>query len=142
MHGVTPEQLAEHTLQFVQDAQRGEAIVVDREGEPILVTLPLAAGSASRAARLKAAVDPCRRDEVSLGRAARSAGLFASATEDELGRRGFPMVRYDVADLGADLAYVRSLAGGNRGPPIALARRQRLNLPARRFGAALVLALA
>ncbi|MFN7571990.1 MAG: hypothetical protein ACK5TK_11145 [Betaproteobacteria bacterium] len=54
MHGVTPEQLAEHPLQIVQDAQRGEAIVVGREGEPILVTLPLAAGSASRAARLKA----------------------------------------------------------------------------------------
>lgn len=112
MHAVTPEQLKEHPLQLVQDAQRGEAVVVTRDGEPILVTVPLAAGGASRAVRLEAAVDLYQRDEVSLGLAARIAGLTYSAMVDELGRRGIPVVRYDVADLDAELAYVRSLAGG------------------------------
>jgi predicted HTH domain antitoxin len=112
MNTLTAQELEKQPLRLVQDAQRGESSVITADGQPILVSVPLVAPGASQRLRLEAAVDLFERGEVSLGLAARISGLSYSRLIDELAHRGIPVVRYGADELDAELAYVRSLAGG------------------------------
>jgi predicted HTH domain antitoxin len=97
---------------LLNDARRGTSDIVTVEGEPIMLTLPLGQNAGSSAERLELAVTLYERDLLSLGLAAKVAGLSYSLMIDELGRRQIPVVRYSVEDLDRELDYVRTLAGG------------------------------
>ena len=59
---------------------------------------------------LAAALFDC--EQVSLGLAARIAGLSNSEMIDELGRRRIPVVRYSVKDLDPEIEYLRPVGDG------------------------------
>ena len=112
MSTLTSEELERQPERLLDDARRGTSDVVTVQGEPVMLTLPLGQTAGSSAERLAMAVSLYERDVLSLGLAAKVAGLSYSQMIDELGRRQIPVVRYSVEDLDRELAYVRTLAGG------------------------------
>ena len=112
MHTLTAQEVADQPRRLLDDAQRGQSDIVTIEGEPVMLTLPLGHGAGSSAERLDLAVTLYERDLVSLGLAAKVAGLSYSRMIDEMGRRQIAVARYDTDDLDEELDYVRSLAGG------------------------------
>ncbi len=75
MHTVTADDLAQQTRQLLEDARRGEPSLVTQAGEPILLAVPLGAGLDAREVRLELAARLYDREQISLGVAARIAGL-------------------------------------------------------------------
>jgi predicted HTH domain antitoxin len=112
MSTLTAEELEQQPKRLLDDARRGTSDVVTVQGEPVMLTLPLGETAGSSEERLALAVSLYERDVLSLGLAAKVAGLSYSQMIDELGRRQIPVVRYSVEDLDRELAYVRTLAGG------------------------------
>lgn len=112
MHTLTDAELRRQPQAMLDDAKRGESAVVTVDGEPVMLTVPLGPSAGSSAERLELAVSLYERDLLSLGLAAKVAGLSHSRMIDELGQRRIPVVRYEVEDLERELAYVRTLAGG------------------------------
>ena len=112
MPTLTSEELELQPKRLLDDARQGTSDVVTVRGEPVMLTLPLGQSSGSSAERLELAVALYERDVLSLGLAAKAAGLSYSQMIDELGRRQIPVVRYSVEDLDRELDYVRTLAGG------------------------------
>jgi predicted HTH domain antitoxin len=111
MPTLSAEELALHPGRLLDDAKQGTSDVVTVQGEPVVLTLPLGPTGALNAERLELAVTLYERDVLSLGLAAKAAGLSYSRMIDELGRRRIPVVRYSEEDLDRELAYVRTLAG-------------------------------
>ncbi len=112
MTTLTAEELELQPGRLLDDARRRASDVVTVQGKPIMLTLPLGENAGSSAERLELAVLLYEGNVLSLGLAAKVAGLSHSKMIDELGRRQIPVVRYSVEDLDRELAYVRTLAGG------------------------------
>lgn len=104
MHTLTTEDLAREPQRLLDDAQRGQASLVTHAGEPVMLAVPLGPGDASRDVRLDIAASLYDRDQISLGLAARIAGLCYSDMIDELGRRGIATIRLLPGDLERELA--------------------------------------
>ena len=111
MSTLTSEELELQPKRLLDDARRGTSDVVTVQGEPVMLTLPLGPTATPIAERVELAVTLYERDVLSLGLAAKAAGLSYSQMIDELGRRQIPVVRYSLEDLDRELAYVRTLAG-------------------------------
>jgi predicted HTH domain antitoxin len=104
MHTLTTEDVARQPQQLLDDAARGEPSLVTRAGEPVLLAVPLGAGLDTREVRLELAAQLYDREQISLGVAARIAGLSYSEMTDELGRRGIAVIRLDPGELERELA--------------------------------------
>lgn len=112
MTTLTADDLKLQPKRLLDDARQGKSDVVTELGEPVMLTLPLGANAGSSGERLGLAVTLYERDLLSLGLAAKAAGLSYSQMIDELGRRQIPVVRYSIEDLDRELDYVGTLAGG------------------------------
>lgn len=111
MHTLTDEELKREPSQLLDDAQRGQITVVTAAGRPVMMAVPLEDGAPMRSALVDLAAALYDRDEITLGTAARIAGLSYSEMIDELGRRGIATVRYTPDELERELAYAATLAG-------------------------------
>lgn len=111
MHTLTDEELKRQPTRMLDDAQRGEPALVTVNGEAVMMTVPLGRGLAAPAVRLELAARLFDSEQISLGVAARIAGLAYSEMIDELGRRGIAVVRYPPEDLARELEYLRGTAG-------------------------------
>ncbi|MCU0922946.1 MAG: UPF0175 family protein [Burkholderiaceae bacterium] len=111
MPTLTAEEVTAQPQRLLDDARKGQADVVTIDGEPAMLTLPLGPASGDSTERLNLAISLYEREQLSLGLAAKVAGVSYSRMIDELGQRQIPVVRYSVEDLDRELAYVRSLAG-------------------------------
>ncbi len=104
MHTLTAEDLALEPQRLFDDAAKGELALVTRAGEPVLLSVPLSGGPEGRVMRLDLAAHLYDRDQISLGLAARIAGMSYSEMIDELGRRGIATIRLEAGELGRELA--------------------------------------
>lgn len=104
MHTLTTEDLALQPQRLLDDAARGEASLVTRAGEPVLLAVPLGAGLDTREVRLELAARLYDSEQISLGVAARIAGLSYSEMIDALGARGIATIRLEPGDLERELA--------------------------------------
>lgn len=95
---------------LVADIARGEAALVTQGGEPVFMAVPLGEGLDAGSVRTELAVRLFDREQISIGVAARIAGLSVSEMIDELGRRKIAVVRYTPEELTQELDYVRTLA--------------------------------
>ncbi len=111
MASISVEQFLEHPDKLLSDAQVGEITEVTREGEPVFMAVPIGASLDSRRIRLEIAVSLFDHERVSLGVAARIAGLSINEMIDELGRRRIPVIRYSKEDFEEEMKYARSLVG-------------------------------
>ena len=93
MHTLTDEDLQRAPQQLLADARRGELTVITTNGRPMMLAVPLADGAPMRTALVDLAAALFDREEISLGTAARIAGLSYSEMIDELGRREIDTIR-------------------------------------------------
>ena len=110
MHTLTEEQFARSPLTLIDAVHRNAATLVTVQGRAALLAMPLDDGVPVQAALLDLAATLYDQDLISLGKAARVAGLSYSEMIDELGRRNIDVVRYSVEELDRELAYVATLA--------------------------------
>jgi predicted HTH domain antitoxin len=111
MHTLTDEEFRRQPDQMLDDARRGKAVIVTVDGEAVMMTVPLGKGLASPVVRIELAARLFDSEQLSLGLAARIAGLSYSEMIDELGQRNIGVVRYGVDELKRELAYVATIAG-------------------------------
>ena len=104
MSTFTADELRLHPDRLLDDARLGRSNIVTVDGQPMMLTLPLGQGAGSSAERLELAAALYDRDQLSLGLAAKVAGLGYSQMIDELGRRGIATIRLSPGELGRELA--------------------------------------
>lgn len=104
MHTLTTDEMNPQPQQLLDGALRGETVLVTRGGEPVFMAVPLGKGLVSRLVRLELAAALFDSEQISLGLAARIAGLGHSDMIDELGRRGIATIRLAPGDLQRELA--------------------------------------
>ena len=104
MHTLTDEDLQRAPQKLLTDARRGELTVITTDGRPVLLAVPLADGVPMRSALVDLAAALFDREEISLGTAARIAGMGYSEMIDELGRREIATIRITPEELERELA--------------------------------------
>ena len=111
MHTLTTEDVSRQPQRLFNDEARGELSLVTREGQPVLLTVPLGTGVDMQPVTHDLAAYLYGSEQIGLGLAARVAGLSYSEMIDELGRRQIAIVRYSEDELAAELRYVDTLVG-------------------------------
>ena len=109
MDTFTIRDLRERTGELIRDAESGKLSVVTKHGRPVFVAVPFDETMLKSGLTLALAIRLFAEDVVSLGAAAKLAGLSTGAMLAELGARGIPVVRYPRADLEEELATVAEL---------------------------------
>ena len=104
MSTLTAEGLEAQPQRLLDDAARGQVSLVTRAGEPVLLAVPLGAGVDTSEVRLELAARLYDSEQISLGVAARIAGLSYSEMIDALGERGIATIRLEPGDLERELA--------------------------------------
>ena len=104
MNTLTIEDLARQPQRLLEDAERGEPTLVTRAGAAVLLAVPLAAGLDAREVRLELAARLYDHEQISLGVAARIAGVSYSEMMDELGRRNIAVIRLEPGELERELS--------------------------------------
>ena len=106
----TADEIARVPGQLESDTARGEPVIVTRAGEPLYMAVPLGKGLDSKAVRLELALSLFDRDQISIGLAARIAGIPVAELIDICSQRNIAVVRYSAAELETELAYAGGLA--------------------------------
>lgn len=104
MQTLTTEDIARGPQRLIDDAERGELSLVTRAGQPVMLAVPLVSGLDAQEVRLELAARLYDSEQISLGVAARIAGLAYSEMVDELGRRGVAVIRLEPGELERELA--------------------------------------
>lgn len=104
MHILTEEDLQRAPQQLLAGARRGESTLLTVGGTPLMLAVPLAGTSDTRAALTDLAAALYDAEQISLGRAAEIAGLAYVDMLDELGRRGIATIRLHPGELERELA--------------------------------------
>lgn len=103
MHTLTDEELRHAPQRLLDDASRGVAVLVTTNGKPTLMAVPLQTGAPAEEALLDLACSLFDREQISLGMAARLAGLPYADMCDELARRQIDVIRLRPGELDAEL---------------------------------------
>lgn len=114
MHTLTADEMNRRWRQLIDKAQRGEPAIVTVAGEPVMLALPLGKGLDSRDALTNVAAILFDGEQISLGLAARIAGLSYSEMVDELGRREIAVIRLEPGELERELAAFGDLGSSSR----------------------------
>jgi len=104
MRTMTVDDVIRQPQRLIDDARRGDCVNISAAGEPVLLALPLGKGIVQQATLLELAITLFDSEQISLGRAARIAGLAYSEMIDELGRRGIAVIRLRPGELERELA--------------------------------------
>lgn len=105
MPTLTDDELTQSPGRLLDEARHGAVTIVTAQGQPLLATLPLTATGPAQDALLDLAATLYDRELISLGRAARIAGLSYSEMIDELGRREIATIRLTPEELQSELAH-------------------------------------
>ena len=100
--------LRERTGELVRNAEAGHLSVVAKHGHPLFVAVPLDKHLLSSGVTVALACRLFAEKSLSLGKAARLAGLCPQSFIEQLGAMGIPAVDYDGAELDTELAQLRS----------------------------------
>ncbi len=104
MDTLTVEEAAQQPTRIVYDVEKGELALVTRDGRPLFVAVPVDEQLIKLGLPLALAIRLYEQETVSLGKAARIAGVSVGEFIDQLGARGIPVVRYSPLELKEELA--------------------------------------
>lgn len=104
MKTLTPEDLTRQPQRLLEDAARGEASLVMHDGQALLLAVPLGTGLNTAEVRLELAARLFDHEQISLGLAARLAGLSYGEMVDALARRNISVIRTTAEELQGELA--------------------------------------
>lgn len=95
--------LRERSGDLVRELEAGHLALITKHGRPVGVTVPMTEELLQRGVPLALAIELFRIHAVSLGLAARIAGLAYIEFVEELGRLGIAVVDHDPAELEEEL---------------------------------------
>ncbi len=104
MRTFTVRDLREHAGELIRGAENGELSVVTKHGTPVFVAVPFDETLLREGVGTALAIKLFDEERISLGRAAKLAGLSVSAMIDMLGRHGIAVIRTTDEDLERELA--------------------------------------
>ena len=103
MHTFTVRDLREHTGELIRGAENGELSVITKHGTPVFVVVPFDETLLREGVGTALAIKLFDEERISLGRAAKLAGLSVSAMIDMLGSHGIAVIRTTDEDLEREL---------------------------------------
>jgi len=104
MGSISVEELARSPARLIEEAESGEVAIVTKDGRPLFLAVPYDERLAKEEVRLVVAVHLYEKEIVSLGRAAKIAGLPVGEFIDRLAALKIPVVRYSADDLSREIA--------------------------------------
>lgn len=96
--------LRERSGELVRQAEAGHLSIVAKHGRPLFVAVPLDEHLLREGVAVAIAISLFAEKAVSLGKAARLAGLPVETFIAHLGARGIPAVDYPAGEIGEELA--------------------------------------
>ena len=96
--------LRERTGDLVRDAEAGKLSIITKHGQPVFLAVPFDESLLREGVRVALAVKLFDDEVVSLGKAAKLAGMPQSEFIDHLGALKIPVVRYGKEELEQELA--------------------------------------
>jgi predicted HTH domain antitoxin len=104
MGAITVEQLIRSPARLIEVAESGEVAVVTKDGRPLFLAVPVDDRLAKEDVLVAVAVRLYEREIVSIGRAARIAGLSLGEFVDRLAALKIPVARYSSEELAREIA--------------------------------------
>ncbi len=104
MDAISVEQLIKSPGKLIEDVESGQVAVVTKAGRPLFLAVPYDERLAGEDVHVAVAVRLYESEAVSLGRAARIAGLSIGEFIDRLGALKIPVIRYSAEELERELA--------------------------------------
>ncbi len=95
--------LRERTGELVRTAEAGQLSVVAKHGQPVFVAVPFDAMLVTNGVAIDLAVKLFEDGTLTLGRAAKIAGMCHEEFMEILGAMGIPVVRYSAEQLTAEV---------------------------------------
>jgi len=108
MDTFTVRDLRERTGELIRDAESGKLSVITKHGRPVFLAVPFDELLIREGIGLALAVRLFQQAEISLGKAARLAGMDRRDFMAELGRRGIPLTQQSEAELKHELEQLGS----------------------------------
>lgn len=103
MQTFTIRDLRDRTGELVRDAEAGKLSLVTKHGQPVFVAVPFDETLLKSGVNVALAVKLFDEETISLGKAARLAGMSLSEFIDLLGSMQIPVVRYEPGELEKEL---------------------------------------
>lgn len=103
MHTFTARDLRKNAGELIRRAEEGELSIITRHGTPVFVAVPFDEILLREGVSVALAIKLFDEERISLGRAARLAGLSVSEMIDRLGRHGIAVIRTTDDDLEREL---------------------------------------
>lgn len=106
MQSFTIRDLRERTGDLVRGAEQGHLSVITKHGEPVFVAVPLDETLVREGLNVALAIRLFQEHTVSLGKAARMAGMSLTQFTAKLAAQGIPAVDYPASELDEELAAI------------------------------------
>ena len=103
MDTFTVRDLREHTGALIHDAEAGKLSLITKHGQPVFIAVPFSEELLELGLRPTLAIKLFQEEALSLGKAAKLAGLSQGAFIDRLGKLGIPIVNYSPDDIAREL---------------------------------------
>lgn len=103
MESFSIRDLRERSGELVRELEDGHLALITKRGRPLGVTIPISEHLIEHGVTFALAVELFRTHAVSLGLAAKVAGMSYAEFVEQLGRLGIPVVDYDPAELEHEL---------------------------------------
>lgn len=109
MDAFTVRDLRERTGDLIRDAEAGKLSVVTKHGRPVFVAVPFDEGLVREGLLVALAVRLFEEDVLSIGAAAKLAGIPVPDMLAELAARGVAAVRYPLDELHGEIETARGI---------------------------------
>ncbi|MGH7339502.1 MAG: UPF0175 family protein [Candidatus Rokuibacteriota bacterium] len=106
MGSISVEELARSPARLIEEAESGEVAIVTKDGRPLFLAVPYDERLAKEGVHVVVAVHLYEKEVVSLGRAAKIAGLTLGEFIDRLGALKIPVARYSSDELSREIAEI------------------------------------
>ena len=103
MESFSIRELRERSGELVRELEGGQIALITKHGRPLAVTVPMSEHLLESGLALALAVELFKTHTISLGLAAKLAGVRYAEFLDHLGRLKIPAVDYDPAELAQEL---------------------------------------
>lgn len=104
MGSISVEQLIRSPAKLIEGAESGQLAIVTKDGRPLFLAVPYDERLANEDVHVAVAIHLYASETVSLGRAARIAGIPVREFIDRLGALKIPVIRYSPEELERELA--------------------------------------
>lgn len=104
--------LRNRTSELIQDTKDGKLSVITKHGRPIFTAVPFDETLLKEGVHIALAVKLFDDEVISLGKAAKLAGMHQSEFINHLGALKIPVVRYEKEELDQELMPLDSSVGG------------------------------